>query len=228
MKLGFSLREYINPEHLEELQITKRTRKGFLEEDNISLCFNVLFILQVKNTQPPEFGPTGNQIIWRVRAVGAALESVMPLPGHPALALGVVRFTVGNSYEAYTPLPLFLRLVPVKGTTVVPFSSSLRSCARWTAGISVRLLSLLTALLAARYWECNGPVAALRSYLDIRTPTHRIALTRVLTASHHLAVEHGKWHGIAKEWRLCRICWDDIEDVPHVLFLYPFLPADSS
>ncbi|KAK0226375.1 hypothetical protein IW262DRAFT_1491821 [Armillaria fumosa] len=60
-----------------------------------------------------------------------------------------------------------------------------------------------TDLLAVRYWECNGAAAAFRSYLDIRIPTHRIALTRVLTAPHQLAVERGKqWYGISKDWRL--------------------------
>ncbi|KAK0460838.1 hypothetical protein IW261DRAFT_1349287 [Armillaria novae-zelandiae] len=87
--------------------------------------------------------------------------------------------------------------------------------------------SPMTSLLAAPLWECNGAPAAFCSYLNVRIPAHRIALTRALTASHQLAIEHGKWHGIDKEWRLCRMCSNDVEDVPHVLFLCPFPPADS-
>ncbi|SJL02424.1 uncharacterized protein ARMOST_05751 [Armillaria ostoyae] len=81
-----------------------------------------------------------------------------------------------------------------------------------------------TTLLAVRYWECNGSAVAFRPYLDIRIPAHRIALTRALTATHQLAVERGKWHGVSREWLLCRMCSNDVEDVPHVLFVCPFPP----
>ncbi|PBK94141.1 hypothetical protein ARMGADRAFT_892796, partial [Armillaria gallica] len=47
-----------------------------------------------------------------------------------------------------------------------------------------------------------------------------------LTATHQLAVERGKWLGISREWRLCRMCSNDVEDVPHVLFICSFPPAD--
>ncbi len=83
-----------------------------------------------------------------------------------------------------------------------------------------------TSLLAVCYWECNGSAAAFRPYLDIRIPAHRIALTRALTATHQLAVDRGKWHGISREWRLCRMCARDVEDVPHVLFVCPYPLAD--
>ncbi|KAK0218909.1 hypothetical protein IW262DRAFT_1273598, partial [Armillaria fumosa] len=84
-----------------------------------------------------------------------------------------------------------------------------------------------TDLLAVRYWECNCAAAAFRSYLDIRIPAHHIALTRALTATHQLAVECGKWYGVSKEWRLCRMCTSDVEDVPHVLFLCAFPQAEA-
>ncbi|KAK0477063.1 hypothetical protein IW261DRAFT_1488531 [Armillaria novae-zelandiae] len=85
-----------------------------------------------------------------------------------------------------------------------------------------------TALLTARHWECRGSAAAFRSYLDVRIPVHRTAfkLTRALTATHHLTVERGKCHGISREGRLCRMCSNNVEDVPHVLFLCPSSPAD--
>ncbi len=56
-------------------------------------------------------------------------------------------------------------------------------------------------------------------YLDIRLPAHRIALTRALTGTHDFAIERGKWVGLARQWRLCRMCHDDVEDVIHVLFM---------
>ncbi|KAK0470660.1 hypothetical protein IW261DRAFT_1345413, partial [Armillaria novae-zelandiae] len=65
-----------------------------------------------------------------------------------------------------------------------------------------------------------------RSYLNVRISAHHIALTRALTATHQLAIKHGKWHGIGKEWCLCRMCSNDVDDVPHVLFLCPFPPVD--
>ncbi|KAK0209784.1 hypothetical protein IW262DRAFT_1468486 [Armillaria fumosa] len=73
-------------------------------------------------------------------------------------------------------------------------------------------------LLAFRYWECNGPAAAFRPYLDIRILVHRIALTRALTATHQLAVERGKSYGVSKDCRLCRVCSNDVEDVPHARY----------
>lgn len=84
-----------------------------------------------------------------------------------------------------------------------------------------------TDLPAARYWECNSPAAAFRPYLDIRIPAHRIAMTRALAATHQLAVERGKWYGISRDCRLCRMCSNDVEDVPHVLFMCPYPQAES-
>ncbi len=56
-------------------------------------------------------------------------------------------------------------------------------------------------------------------YLDVRIPAHRVALTRALTGTHDLAIERGKWVGLARQWRLCRMCNDDVEDVIDVLFM---------
>ncbi|KAK0485960.1 hypothetical protein IW261DRAFT_764380 [Armillaria novae-zelandiae] len=84
-----------------------------------------------------------------------------------------------------------------------------------------------STLLAAHDWECDDTPTTFRSYLDIRIPAHHVALTQALTATHRLAVEHGKWHGIDRERRLCRMCYDEVEDVPHVLFVCPCQPAES-
>lgn len=64
-----------------------------------------------------------------------------------------------------------------------------------------------------------------RSYLRIRIPAHRIALTRLVTGSHFLAVEAAKWFPkpagvtevIPRAWRLCRMCGDDVEDEIHMM-----------
>ncbi|PBK69040.1 hypothetical protein ARMSODRAFT_936258 [Armillaria solidipes] len=65
-----------------------------------------------------------------------------------------------------------------------------------------------------------------RSYLLTRIRDHRIALTRLLTASHGLGVERGRWVKIRnssihvpRAFRLCRLCRDDVEDEMHVLFV---------
>ncbi|KAK0436163.1 hypothetical protein EV421DRAFT_2022243 [Armillaria borealis] len=65
-----------------------------------------------------------------------------------------------------------------------------------------------------------------RSYLLTRIRDHRIALTRLLTASHGLGVERGRWVKIQnssihvpRAFRLCRLCRDDVEDEMHVLFV---------
>ncbi|KAK0227579.1 hypothetical protein IW262DRAFT_1263828 [Armillaria fumosa] len=65
-----------------------------------------------------------------------------------------------------------------------------------------------------------------RSYLLLRIPAHRIALTRLLTSNHSLAVERGRWLRIdgtsdiiPRTWRICRFCHNDVEDELHVLFI---------
>ncbi len=65
-----------------------------------------------------------------------------------------------------------------------------------------------------------------RSYLLLRIPAHRIALTRLLTSNHALAVERGRWLRIngtsvtvPRAFRICRCCCDDVEDECHVLFV---------
>lgn len=65
-----------------------------------------------------------------------------------------------------------------------------------------------------------------RSYLLLRIPAHRIALTRILTSNHTLAVERGRWlrvegtsETIPRALRICRCCHDDVEDELHVLFI---------
>ncbi|KAK0452644.1 hypothetical protein EV421DRAFT_1702637, partial [Armillaria borealis] len=67
-----------------------------------------------------------------------------------------------------------------------------------------------------------------RSYLLLRIPAHRIALTRLLTSNHALAVERGRWRRIdgtnvtiPRPFRICRWCRNDVEDECHVLFICP-------
>ncbi|KAK0432300.1 hypothetical protein EV421DRAFT_1719604 [Armillaria borealis] len=65
-----------------------------------------------------------------------------------------------------------------------------------------------------------------RSYLLLRIPAHRIALTRLLTSNHALGIERGRWLRIngtsvtvPRSFRICRCCRDDVEDECHVLFI---------
>ncbi|KAK0191718.1 hypothetical protein F5146DRAFT_930344, partial [Armillaria mellea] len=65
-----------------------------------------------------------------------------------------------------------------------------------------------------------------RSYLLLRIPAHRIALTRLLTSNHALGIERGRWlrmNGssvtVPRSFRICRCCRDDVEDECHALFV---------
>ncbi|KAK0445903.1 hypothetical protein EV421DRAFT_1795480 [Armillaria borealis] len=65
-----------------------------------------------------------------------------------------------------------------------------------------------------------------RSSLLLRISAHRIALTRLLTSNHALAVERGRWlrvNGtsvtVPRSFRICRYCRDNLEDECHVLFI---------
>ncbi len=73
-----------------------------------------------------------------------------------------------------------------------------------------------------------------RSYLLLRIPAHRIALTTLLTSNHALAVERGGWLRvkgttvtIPRPFRICRWCRNDIEDECHVLFTCPVYMSPS-
>ncbi|PBK62634.1 hypothetical protein ARMSODRAFT_1089038 [Armillaria solidipes] len=66
-----------------------------------------------------------------------------------------------------------------------------------------------------------------RAYLLIAIPAHRIALTRLLTSCHDLAICCGRClrgthttDVIPMQFRTCRLCIDDVEDKLHVLFVY--------
>ncbi|KAK0421831.1 hypothetical protein EV421DRAFT_1868478 [Armillaria borealis] len=68
----------------------------------------------------------------------------------------------------------------------------------------------------------------LRSYLLVRIRDRRVGLTRILTASHALEVERGRWMTVRsssvhvpRAFRLCRMCHNDVEDEMHILFTYP-------
>jgi hypothetical protein len=63
-----------------------------------------------------------------------------------------------------------------------------------------------------------------RHYLRVKTPEHRLALTRMVLSSHSLAVERRRWQErgkpvVPREWRKCRFCQDSVEDPAHALFI---------
>jgi hypothetical protein len=63
-----------------------------------------------------------------------------------------------------------------------------------------------------------------RHYLRVKTPDHRLALTRMVLSSHSLAVERRRWKErgksiVPREWRKCRFCEDSIEDPVHAMFI---------
>jgi hypothetical protein len=63
-----------------------------------------------------------------------------------------------------------------------------------------------------------------RHYLRVKTPEHRLALTRMVLSSHSLAVERRRWQErgkpvVPREWRKCRFCQDSVEDPMHALFV---------
>ncbi|KZV85027.1 hypothetical protein EXIGLDRAFT_623522 [Exidia glandulosa HHB12029] len=64
----------------------------------------------------------------------------------------------------------------------------------------------------------SAPVTVLRSYLKLKVPDHRTALTRLLLCSHGLAVERLRWDKWPREVRLCRFCEDAVEDAVHALW----------
>ncbi len=65
-----------------------------------------------------------------------------------------------------------------------------------------------------------------RAYHLIRIPTHCIAVTRLITSCHSLAVERGHWlkvvgmrEPVPFQFRICHLCKDSVEDELHVLFM---------
>jgi hypothetical protein len=75
--------------------------------------------------------------------------------------------------------------------------------------------------------QSGGAILKRRAYLDIPCQNHRICLTRMLCASHNLAVEALRRvktpdnTRIERDARLCRLCGsisNAIEDVHHALF----------
>ncbi|KAF9020379.1 hypothetical protein BDZ89DRAFT_991924 [Hymenopellis radicata] len=88
-----------------------------------------------------------------------------------------------------------------------------------------RLPMLVGRRQRGRGGKMSSRSLAFRSYLLVRVPAHRVALTRLLTGSHTLGVEAVKWlprpttftQGVPRHWRLCRLCGDDVEDELHVL-----------
>lgn len=89
---------------------------------------------------------------------------------------------------------------------------------------STRTRDLLTGRLQ---WEDDKLVhkaLAFRSYLRVKIPEHRIALTRMILSGHGLAMERMRWSEryrpvVPQEWRLCRLCTDGPEDAVHAMFV---------
>ena len=64
----------------------------------------------------------------------------------------------------------------------------------------------------------------MRLYLTVHVPDHRKALSGLLLADHNLAevrLRYQERHQppVPREWRLCRLCGDGIEEPLHALFL---------
>ncbi|KZW01181.1 hypothetical protein EXIGLDRAFT_666456 [Exidia glandulosa HHB12029] len=57
-----------------------------------------------------------------------------------------------------------------------------------------------------------------RPYLKIMNKAARQAITRMLLSDHRLAVETGRWDGVDRADRQCRLCDSAVEDPLHVLF----------
>ena len=65
---------------------------------------------------------------------------------------------------------------------------------------------------------CGGAVQSAPYLEAIRIPSHRIAVTKLRTSNHSLMIEKGRWRGVPKEQRLCKVCeCNEIEDEIHFL-----------
>lgn len=64
----------------------------------------------------------------------------------------------------------------------------------------------------------SSQVLAFRQYLLIKNKAARQALTRMLLSDHRLAVETGRWEGVERTLRKCRLCNAAVEEPEHVLF----------
>ena len=71
----------------------------------------------------------------------------------------------------------------------------------------------------ARFFREVNPIHKFNRILDIvNTPSHRTAICRLITSSHHLEIERGRWTRpvIPTENRICNIC-NKLDDEYHFL-----------
>jgi hypothetical protein len=55
----------------------------------------------------------------------------------------------------------------------------------------------------------------------VRQRSRRVALAQLRTGSHWLAEETGRWERLAREQRVCPHCGGGVEDVRHMMFVFP-------
>jgi hypothetical protein len=88
-------------------------------------------------------------------------------------------------------------------------------------------------LLHNRFVTVDGvltfQVDKMQPYLRVPHARHRRALFRLLSSSHHLAVERQRYseRGITRrprELRVCRFCLSEVEDEEHAIFVCRYLP----
>jgi hypothetical protein len=111
---------------------------------------------------------------------------------------------------------------------------SVRKCAAaWLDGeleSSVRLYLLHGRLEPVEGKPPRKVVVSFRHYLEVPTPKHRRALTRLLLSDHPLAVEQlrraSRYHpAVPQNDRLCRLCRSHVETPEHVLLLCNASPS---
>ena len=76
----------------------------------------------------------------------------------------------------------------------------------------------------ARFYRAVKPDFGQGKYLEIvNVPSHRKALTKLLTSSHRLRCETGRWERpvLPYENRICLVCLDKIGDEFHFLLECP-------
>ncbi len=93
---------------------------------------------------------------------------------------------------------------------------------------SSRLELVRSRIERTRSGKMSADPLIFRAYLLLRIPAHRIALTRLLTSNHALAIERGRWLRIdgtivtvPRPFRICRWCQKDVENECHILFVCP-------
>ncbi|KZV98504.1 hypothetical protein EXIGLDRAFT_606965 [Exidia glandulosa HHB12029] len=83
---------------------------------------------------------------------------------------------------------------------------------------SPKLELLRTRVEYDKKGQPSTPVLAFRQYLKVKNKAARYSLTRLLLSDHRLAVETGRWQGVEREKRKCRLCNNAVEEPLHALF----------